>query len=83
MIETSARYSKRAPLGLGGWVSVAILLGVLGASIWFVFYGWNLTNAKISTAGMILLAMGVVVCILLGSGLMALAFWSHRKGYDR
>jgi hypothetical protein len=27
--------------------------------------------------------LGIVVTALLGAGLMALVFWSNRKGYDR
>ena len=32
---------------------------------------------------MIALILGVVFSMLLGGGLMALVFWSNRKGYDR
>ena len=56
---------------------------MLGAAIWFMFYGWNLTDAQIDTNGYIALTLGVVMSTLLGGGLMALVFWSNRKGYDR
>lgn len=56
---------------------------ILGASIWFAVYGWNLTDGQVSTNGMIALILGVVFSMLLGGGLMALVFWSNRKGYDR
>src|SRR5262245_41005241 len=71
-----------APLGLTGWIAVVALLGVLAASILFAFWGWNLTDATISTSGMISLALGVVVTFAVGGGLMALVFWSSRNGYD-
>jgi hypothetical protein len=32
---------------------------------------------------MIALILGVVFSMLLGGGLMALVFWSNKKGYDR
>ena len=56
---------------------------VLGGAVWFLFYGWNLTNAQMSTNGVIALVLGIVFSMALGAGLMALLFWSNRKGYDR
>ena len=56
---------------------------ILGAAIWFAFYGWNLTDAKMDTAGYLALGFGIVLSMLLGGGLMTLVFYSHRKGYDR
>ena len=70
-------------MGLGGWLVVFALGVLLGASIWFAIWGWNLTDAEIDQAGMTALVLGVVFSTLLGGGLMALVFWSNRKGYDR
>jgi len=42
-----------------------------------------LTDGQVSTQGMIALILGVVFSMLLGGGLMALVFWSHKKGYDQ
>jgi hypothetical protein len=70
-------------LGWGGWAAIVAMGVLLGASIWFAFYGWNLTDAVIDTPGIIALVMGVVFSMLLGGGLMALVFYSNRKGYDR
>jgi hypothetical protein len=78
----SLQRPANAPLGLGGWIVVVVLLGVLFASILFAVWGWNLTDATISTGGMISLALGVVVTLAVGGGLMALVFWSSRNGYD-
>ena len=83
MNEPSAHGPKRTPLGAGGWLAVIALGSILGASIWFAFYGWNLTDGQVSTAGMTALILGVVFSMALGGGLMALVFWSHKKGYDR
>ena len=76
-------HGKKQPLGPGGWFLIVAMGAILGAAIWFMFYGWNLTTAEIDTAGKIALVLGVVLSILLGGGLMALVFWSNRKGYDR
>jgi TRAP-type C4-dicarboxylate transport system permease small subunit len=83
MTEPSENKSKRVPLGWGGWAAIVAMGVLLGASIWFAFYGWNLTDAVIDTPGIIALVMGVVLSMLLGGGLMALVFYSNRKGYDR
>ncbi len=76
-------HGPKQPLGAGGWFVIVALGAILGAAIWFMFYGWNLTNAEIDTPGIIALVLGVVLSIVLGGGLMALVFWSNRKGYDR
>jgi TRAP-type C4-dicarboxylate transport system permease small subunit len=83
MNEPSVHGPKRRPLGPAGWLAILVLGCILAASIWFAFYGWNLTDGQISTQGMIALVLGVVFSMLLGGGLMALVFWSNKKGYDR
>jgi hypothetical protein len=83
MPEPSVHEPKRSNLGVGGWFVIVSLGVMLGAAIWFMFYGWNLTDAQIDTNGYIALTLGVVMSTLLGGGLMALVFWSNRKGYDR
>jgi hypothetical protein len=83
MPEPSAHGPKRPRLGPGGWLAIAALGSLLGAAIWFAFYGWNLSDGQVSTHGMIALILGVVFSMALGGGLMALVFWSHKKGYDR
>jgi len=83
MPKQSVHESKRAGLGTAGWLTIAALGMLLGAAIWFLFYGWNLTDAQISTHGYIALTLGILLSALLGGGLMTLLFWSNRKGYDR
>jgi hypothetical protein len=83
MTEPSEHGPKRAPLGAGGWLAIIVLGSLLGVAIWFAFYGWNLTDGQISTNGIIALTLGIVLSMVLGGGLMALVFWSNRKGYDR
>lgn len=74
---------KGRPLGIGGWLAIASMGIVLGLAIWFAFWGWNLTNADVDANGRIALVLGAVFSMLVGGGLMALLFWSNRKGYDR
>ena len=83
MVKSSVHEQKGPSLGVGGWIAVAAMGVVLGAAVWFLFYGWNLTNAQMSTNGVIALVLGIVFSMALGAGLMALLFWSNRKGYDR
>jgi len=44
---------------------------------------WKMSgNTPISVHGYVALGLGVVLSLALGGGLMALAFFSSRKGYD-
>jgi len=43
----------------------------------------DLTDAQMDIHGYIALGLGVVFSMALGGGLMALVFYSNRKGYDR
>jgi len=83
MLKSSVDGQKTPGLGVGGWIAIAALGLFLGAAVWFLFYGWNLTNAELSTNGVIALVLGIVFSMALGAGLMTLLFWSNRKGYDR
>ena len=65
----------------------ALLLLALGALLvlalgWAGWVWFSLGDADISTDGFIALTLGVVFSILVGVGLMALVFYSARKGYD-
>ena len=72
-----------APLGAAAWVAVAAMGIVLGLAIWFAFWGWNLTDAAVSAGGRTALVLGAIFSMVIGGGLMALLFWSNRRGYDR
>jgi len=65
------------------WITAGVLGALFGAAVWFAVYGWNLAPNEMDTNGYIAMALGIVFIALLGGGLMALVFWSHRKGYDR
>ena len=59
------------------------LLALLGATFWFVGYSWvRLGGDPIPAYGWAALVGGVLISLLVGCGLMALVFYSHRHGYD-
>ena len=70
-------------LSRGGWVIIAVLLAFLAASISYAVRGWNqLGTVGIPPAGWAVLIVGILVTLLVGGGLMALMFYSSRKGRD-
>jgi hypothetical protein len=72
-----------AKLGIGGWAAILALLGFLAAAIFYAIHGWNSVAAVgIPPMGWVFLAAGIVVTLLVGGGLMALLFYSSRKGRD-
>ena len=73
------------PLGLGGWgwFTIIALLVLLAAAIWYCVRAWNeVGGGGISPVGWVFLVLGVTLTIALGGGLMALLFYSSRKGKD-
>jgi hypothetical protein len=48
----------------------------------FMVSAWTRTHAVMSVHGWIALTLGVLFSIILGCGLMALVFYSSRRGYD-
>ena len=71
-------------LGPGGWFAIVVLLGFLIAAIVYAVQAWNaMGDVQVSTAGWVFMALGVVVTILVGGGLMALVFYSSRHNYDQ
>lgn len=70
-------------LGLGFWLLTLVLAAMLAFALWGFGAAWKMAgNAPMSIHGYIALGLGVVLSILLGGGLMALAFHSSRRGYD-
>jgi hypothetical protein len=65
------------PLGLIG------LFGLLGLALWFAASTFSrMSGDEIPLYGYVAIAGGVLVSLLVGGGLMALVFYSHRHGYD-
>lgn len=62
---------------------IAVLLGILvlsAAASWHVWSG--LDGAPMTGHGYVALAAGVTASLIVGGGLMALVFFSARRGYD-
>ena len=72
--------------GGGTILVVIVLLGLLGLAIYVGIAGWNMgadgTGGEMSTAGYIAMALGIVVTLALGAGLMALMYYSSKHDRD-
>jgi hypothetical protein len=72
-----------ARLGAGSWAVVVVLLLLLAGTAVIVYQGWTLASgADVPVSGYVAMAFGVVISLGVGFGLMALIFYSSRKGYD-
>jgi flagellar basal body-associated protein FliL len=70
-------------LSAGGGITIVVLLAFLVVAIFYAVHGWNSVAAVgIPPMGWVFLIAGVVVTLLVGGGLMALLFYSSRKGRD-
>ncbi|WP_245334950.1 hypothetical protein [Bradyrhizobium mercantei] len=77
--------AKAAParLGAGSWVLLIVLLLLLVGTGFLVYLGWTLADGiEVTTAGYVAMAAGVILSLVVGCGLMALIFYSNRRGYD-
>jgi hypothetical protein len=76
MTPTSAR--------IGSWIVLAVLVLLLVLAIVFMLIGWDSADGgtPMTTAGYVAMTFGIVATLALGSGLMALVFYSSRKGHD-
>ena len=70
-------------MGVGSWIILIVLLSLLVATGVVIYFGWTLGNGTdVPTSGYAAMALGVIVSLAVGFGLMALLFYSSRKGYD-
>ena len=60
---------------------VTALLALL-VTLWWAIYAWNSVDVEISIHGYIAMILGIVFSLVIGCGLIALMFYSHRHGYD-
>jgi hypothetical protein len=70
------------PKGLGSWLVIILLLLLLAAAGFVAYEGLRLGDAEVPASGYIAMALGVTFSLVVGFGLMALLFYSSRKGYD-
>ena len=70
-------------LGPWGWFAIVALLILLGGAIWYCIHAWaEVPGVGIPPIGWLFLVLGVVFTFVVGGGLMALLFYSSRKGKD-
>ena len=56
---------------------------ILAAALWWAVSAWRgLDSVAMSGHGYVAMGLGVAFSLLVGGGLMALVFYSHRHGYD-
>jgi dipeptide/tripeptide permease len=68
---------------LGNWIAVSIAAGAVLVVVVVIASLWSgLGESEISLAGWLAMALGVILTLGLGIGLMALVFISSRRGYD-
>jgi len=81
--RTSTEPTMSARMGVGSWIILIVLLSLLVATGVIVYLGWTLGNGTdVPTSGYAAMAFGVIISVAVGFGLMALLFYSSRKGYD-
>jgi hypothetical protein len=71
----------------GTWVTVAVLVALLGLSFVILYIGLTPQPGEqgmpMSTSGYIAMGFGIVVTLALGIGLMSLLFYSDRHDRDQ
>lgn len=65
------------------WLYIAVpLILMLAGSIWYAGQAWLIEGPPMPSWMYLAMAGGVFFSLLIGGGLMALVFYSNRKGYD-
>jgi Na+-driven multidrug efflux pump len=68
---------------MGTKVLIGVLLALAVLSGITAFVGWNSApESQMSGHGYAAMAIGIVMSLAVGIGLMGLVFYSNRKGYD-
>jgi flagellar basal body-associated protein FliL len=80
---TATETTMSARTGVGSWIVIIVLLLLLVATGAVIYFGWTLANGTdVPTSGYAAMAFGVILSLAVGFGLMALLFYSSRRGYD-
>jgi hypothetical protein len=86
MDQTQNDNMPKHPMAMGTVVTLTILLGLLVLAGAFLLVGWevpeNDPGSHMSTNGYIAMALGTIVTMALGAGLMFLMFYSNRHDRD-
>ena len=64
------------------WLIGGALLGLLGLALWIAYREWTVVQIDMPAWALVPMALGAGFSLLVGGGLMALIFYSSRKGYD-
>jgi hypothetical protein len=81
-MKRSISIPKRIAGSAGGWIIVAVLLLLLGAAGFVAYRGLTVDQVDVPISGYFAMGFGVIFSLIAGVGLMALIFYSSRKGYD-
>jgi hypothetical protein len=81
---TGPENPKNAPLSTAGWVTIIVLVGLLGWALWYSVHAFAaMRGVHMSVLGWVFLSLGAIVTFLVGAGLMGLVFYSSRHDMDR
>lgn len=81
--ENREKDETRGHIGVAGWIGIVVLMGLLGAALWYAQHAWGmLPGVSLSPLGWFFLIFGVLTTVVVGAGLMGLLFYSSRKGKD-
>jgi len=68
---------------MGKFIILVPLIALLMVAAWLAIYTWNsIEGPPIPAGGYVAMWLGIVFSIVVGCGLMALVFYSSRRGYD-
>ena len=68
---------------MGSRLLIVALVGLLAGAIWVAYQGLGIDpNFNMPPEGYVAMVMGIVLSLVVGCGLMALVFYSSRRGYD-
>ena len=75
--------SSAKGLGLASYALIAVLFALLIFAAVVAYLGWqSAPGTEVPAVGYATMALGVVLSVVVGAGLMALVFYSSRSGYD-
>ena len=72
----------RAPKKFGTIATVAVLLVLLAAALWYAASAFVVGGPPMPAIGYVAMAGGIVISLAVGFGPMGLLFYSSRHGYD-
>ena len=64
----------------GHWLLAAVLAAILAAATWYCVAVWRAIPMPLYDN--IIMGVAAILALVAGCGLIALVFYSHRKGYD-